>query len=39
MNTALGFRLEPAWLGLTPPMTWEEFARAPASSSLDDKVT
>ena len=39
MNAALGFRLEPAWLGLTPPMTWEEFARAPASSSLDDKVT
>ena len=39
MNAALGFRLEPAWLGLTPPTTWEEFARAPASSSLDDKVT
>ena len=39
MNAALGFRLEPAWLGLTPPMTWEVFARAPASSYLDDKVT
>ena len=31
MNTALGFRLEPVWLGLTPPLRWEEFVRASAT--------